>query len=62
MAGAGRHDVYRWRLTWAVVTGGLACCHSAKELMSGVAYAHLRAYPRIPVRVTRERAGWRFDG
>jgi len=32
------------------------------ELMSGVAYAHLRAYPRIPVRVTRERAGWRFDG
>ena len=32
------------------------------ELMSGVAYAHLRAYPRIPVRVTRERGGWRFDG
>ncbi|WP_328685395.1 acyl-CoA/acyl-ACP dehydrogenase [Streptomyces sp. NBC_01261] len=32
------------------------------ELMSGVAYAHLRAHPRIPVRVTRERAGWRFDG
>lgn len=32
------------------------------ELMSGVAYAHLRAYPRIPVRVTRERDGWRFDG
>ncbi|WP_327181267.1 acyl-CoA dehydrogenase family protein [Streptomyces sp. NBC_01334] len=32
------------------------------ELLSGVAYAHLRAYPRIPVRVTRERAGWRFDG
>jgi hypothetical protein len=32
------------------------------ELLSGVAYAHLRAYPRIPVRVTRERGGWRFDG
>ncbi|MFJ5309322.1 acyl-CoA dehydrogenase family protein [Streptomyces sp. NPDC088350] len=32
------------------------------ELMSGVAYAHLRAYPRIPVRVTRERGGWRFEG
>ncbi|WP_405855306.1 acyl-CoA/acyl-ACP dehydrogenase [Streptomyces sp. NBC_01515] len=32
------------------------------ELMSGVAYAHLRAHPRIPVRVTRERGGWRFDG
>ncbi|MFE6823209.1 acyl-CoA dehydrogenase family protein [Streptomyces sp. NPDC057690] len=32
------------------------------ELLSGVAYAHLRAYPRVPVRVTPERAGWRFDG
>jgi hypothetical protein len=32
------------------------------ELLSGVAYAHLRAYPRTPVRVTRERAGRRFDG
>lgn len=32
------------------------------ELLSGVAYAHLRAYPQIPVRVTRERGGWRFDG
>lgn len=35
---------------------------SRGELMSGVAYAHLRAYPRIPVRVTRERGGRRFDG
>ncbi|MBK6011444.1 acyl-CoA dehydrogenase family protein [Streptomyces sp. MBT53] len=35
---------------------------SRGELMSGVAYAHLRAYPRIPVRVSRERGGWRFDG
>ncbi|WP_329344232.1 acyl-CoA/acyl-ACP dehydrogenase [Streptomyces sp. NBC_01352] len=32
------------------------------ELLSGVAYAHLRAYPRTPVRVTRERGGLRFDG
>lgn len=32
------------------------------ELLSGVAYAHLRAYPRTPVRATRERGGWRFDG
>ncbi|MGQ4385621.1 acyl-CoA dehydrogenase family protein [Streptomyces sp. SAS_270] len=32
------------------------------ELLSGVAYAQLRAYPRRPVRVTRERDGWRFDG
>jgi alkylation response protein AidB-like acyl-CoA dehydrogenase len=32
------------------------------ELLSGVAYAHLRTYPRTPVRVTREGDGWRFDG
>ncbi|MGI5516922.1 acyl-CoA dehydrogenase family protein [Streptomyces sp. CA-106131] len=32
------------------------------ELMSGVAYAHLRSYPRTPVRVVRDRKGWRFDG
>ncbi|WP_405926891.1 acyl-CoA dehydrogenase family protein [Streptomyces sp. NBC_00035] len=32
------------------------------ELLSGVAYAQLRAHPRVPVRVTRERGGWRFDG
>ncbi|MFJ8632122.1 acyl-CoA dehydrogenase family protein [Streptomyces sp. NPDC093568] len=32
------------------------------ELLSGVAYAHLRSYPRTPVRVTRDREGWRFDG
>ncbi|MEU5376282.1 acyl-CoA dehydrogenase family protein [Streptomyces sp. NPDC005968] len=32
------------------------------ELLSGVAYAHLRSYPRIPVRVTRERGGHRFAG
>ncbi|SMF44039.1 acyl-CoA dehydrogenase family protein [Streptomyces sp. Amel2xC10] len=32
------------------------------ELLSGVAYAHLRAAPRRPVRVTRDGAGWRFDG
>ncbi|WP_133914424.1 acyl-CoA dehydrogenase family protein [Streptomyces sp. NBC_00582] len=32
------------------------------DLLSGVAYAHLRAHPRIPVRAVRERGGWRFDG
>ncbi|MFJ3498406.1 acyl-CoA dehydrogenase family protein [Streptomyces sp. NPDC086091] len=32
------------------------------ELLSGVAYAHLRAYPRTPVTATREAGGWRFDG
>lgn len=32
------------------------------ELLSGVAYAQLRAYPRTPVRVTRDKGAWRFDG
>ncbi|MEU2426655.1 acyl-CoA dehydrogenase family protein [Streptomyces sp. NPDC007851] len=32
------------------------------ELLSGVAYAHLRSYPRLPVRVRREAGGRRFDG
>ncbi|MEU6508227.1 acyl-CoA dehydrogenase family protein [Streptomyces sp. NPDC046942] len=32
------------------------------ELLSGVAYAHLRSYPSVPVRVRREGGGWRFDG
>jgi alkylation response protein AidB-like acyl-CoA dehydrogenase len=32
-------------------------------LMSGVAYSHLRAFPRVPVRVTAVAGGgWRFDG
>ncbi|MEV6836616.1 acyl-CoA dehydrogenase family protein [Streptomyces sp. NPDC051133] len=35
---------------------------SRGELLSGVAYAHLRAYPRVPVRVHRQGDGWRFDG
>ncbi|CAL9323115.1 acyl-CoA dehydrogenase family protein [Streptomyces sp. SudanB182_2057] len=35
---------------------------SRGELLSGVAYAHLRSYPRRPVRVRPERGGWRFDG
>ncbi|MFF0222949.1 acyl-CoA dehydrogenase family protein [Streptomyces sp. NPDC004629] len=35
---------------------------SRGELLSGVAYAHLRAHPRTPVRVTRERGGRRFTG
>ncbi|MET8829230.1 acyl-CoA dehydrogenase family protein [Streptomyces sp. NPDC004610] len=32
------------------------------ELLAGIAYAHVRAYPRVPVRATAERGGWRFDG
>lgn len=32
------------------------------ELMSGIAFSHLRAHPRIMVGVTPERGGWRFDG
>ncbi|PZT70218.1 acyl-CoA dehydrogenase [Streptomyces sp. SW4] len=32
------------------------------ELLSGIAYAHVRAFPRVPVRATAERGGWRFDG
>ncbi|MEU6241629.1 acyl-CoA dehydrogenase family protein [Streptomyces sp. NPDC047024] len=35
---------------------------SRGELLSGVAYAQLRAYPRTPVRVRRQDGGWRFDG
>ncbi|MEW2288216.1 acyl-CoA dehydrogenase family protein [Streptomyces sp. NPDC047841] len=35
---------------------------SRGELLSGVAYAHLRSYPRRPLRVRREGTGWRFDG
>ncbi|PKW05926.1 Acyl-CoA dehydrogenase [Streptomyces sp. 1222.5] len=32
------------------------------ELLSGVAYAHLRSFPRVPVRVRRWHGGWRFEG
>ncbi|MDX2600425.1 acyl-CoA/acyl-ACP dehydrogenase [Streptomyces caniscabiei] len=32
------------------------------ELLSGVAYAHLRRYPQVPVRAVPRRGGWRFDG
>ncbi|MDX2592480.1 acyl-CoA/acyl-ACP dehydrogenase [Streptomyces sp. WI03-4A] len=35
---------------------------SRGELLSGVAYAHLRAYPRVPVRVRREGDDLGFDG
>ncbi|MEU5181955.1 acyl-CoA dehydrogenase family protein [Streptomyces longwoodensis] len=31
-------------------------------LLAGVAYAHVRARPHIPVRATEHRGGWRFDG
>ncbi|MEU9338323.1 acyl-CoA dehydrogenase family protein [Streptomyces sp. NPDC048290] len=32
------------------------------ELVAGIAYAHVRAYPRVPVRATAVAEGWRFDG
>ncbi|MFC8347495.1 acyl-CoA dehydrogenase family protein [Streptomyces sp. NPDC057280] len=32
------------------------------ELLAGIAYAHVRAFPRVVVRATAERDGWRFDG
>ncbi|WP_105968032.1 acyl-CoA dehydrogenase family protein [Streptomyces geranii] len=35
---------------------------STGALLSGIAYAHLRAFPRVLVRAGYERGGWRFDG
>ncbi|MGW7202216.1 acyl-CoA dehydrogenase family protein [Streptomyces sp. NPDC054837] len=35
---------------------------AAGELLAGIAYAHVRAFPRVPVRARAERDGWRFDG
>ncbi|MDN3024285.1 acyl-CoA dehydrogenase family protein [Streptomyces sp. S.PB5] len=35
---------------------------AAGGLLAGIAYAHVRAFPRVPVRATAERGGWRFDG
>ncbi|MFI9151692.1 acyl-CoA dehydrogenase family protein [Streptomyces sp. NPDC053367] len=32
------------------------------ELMAGIAYAHVRAFPRRPVTAVREGDVWRFDG
>lgn len=32
------------------------------ELLAGIAFAHVRAFPRVLVRATPERGGWRFDG
>ncbi|MFJ3670927.1 acyl-CoA dehydrogenase family protein [Streptomyces sp. NPDC090106] len=43
----------RERLLRPLATGGL---------LAGIAYAHVRALPRVPVRATAERDGWRFDG
>ncbi|MEU2085019.1 acyl-CoA dehydrogenase family protein [Streptomyces albus] len=30
--------------------------------LAGIAFSHLRAYPKLPVRATRVPDGWRFDG
>ncbi|MGX1372224.1 alkylation response protein AidB-like acyl-CoA dehydrogenase [Streptomyces canus] len=32
------------------------------ESLAGIAFAHVRAFPRVPVRASAERGGWRFDG
>ncbi len=32
------------------------------ELLAGIAYAHVRAFPRVPVRARVDRDGVRFDG
>ncbi|MER7804013.1 acyl-CoA dehydrogenase family protein [Streptomyces parvulus] len=32
------------------------------ELLAGIAYAHVRAHPRVPVRATADRGGVLFDG
>ncbi|WP_306320211.1 MULTISPECIES: acyl-CoA dehydrogenase family protein [unclassified Streptomyces] len=32
------------------------------ELLAGIAFSHLRAYPKLPVRASRVAGGWRFDG
>ncbi|MFJ5998714.1 acyl-CoA dehydrogenase family protein [Streptomyces sp. NPDC092370] len=32
------------------------------ELMAGIAFAHVRAFPRVPVRAVPEEDGWRFEG
>ncbi|MGW2330236.1 acyl-CoA dehydrogenase family protein [Streptomyces sp. NPDC001700] len=31
-------------------------------LLAGIAFSHLRAHPKLPVRATRVADGWRFDG
>ncbi|MFF7446322.1 MULTISPECIES: acyl-CoA dehydrogenase family protein [unclassified Streptomyces] len=43
----------RERLLGPLATGGL---------LAGIAYAHVRAFPRVLVRATADRDGWRFDG
>lgn len=32
------------------------------ELLAGIAYAHVRAFPHVPVRAAPDRDGWRFEG
>ncbi|MFI1725374.1 acyl-CoA dehydrogenase family protein [Streptomyces sp. NPDC020489] len=43
----------RERLLGPLATGGL---------LAGIAYAHVRAFPRVLVRATADQDGWRFDG
>ncbi|MFJ7333228.1 acyl-CoA dehydrogenase family protein [Streptomyces sp. NPDC101116] len=35
---------------------------AAGELMAGIAFAHVRAFPRVPVRAVPRQGGWQFDG
>ncbi|RNG20680.1 acyl-CoA dehydrogenase family protein [Streptomyces botrytidirepellens] len=35
---------------------------SEGTLLAGIAFSHLRAHPKLPVRATRVAGGWRFDG
>ncbi|WP_326690273.1 acyl-CoA/acyl-ACP dehydrogenase [Streptomyces sp. NBC_01795] len=35
---------------------------SEGTVLAGIAFSHLRAYPKLPVRATRVAGGWRFDG
>ncbi|MEU4656878.1 acyl-CoA dehydrogenase family protein [Streptomyces sp. NPDC023723] len=53
LAGAEPGLPARDRLLPALATGAS---------LAGIAFAHVRAFPRVPVRVTAERGGWRFDG
>nr|WP_030230754.1 MULTISPECIES: acyl-CoA dehydrogenase family protein [unclassified Streptomyces] len=43
----------RAKLLRPLATGGL---------LAGIAYAHVRAFPRVPVRAAADRGGWRFEG
>ncbi|MHC3469952.1 acyl-CoA dehydrogenase family protein [Streptomyces sp. 7R007] len=51
-----------------LATSGLPVCErllrslATGRLLAGIAFAHVRAFPRVPVRATARGGGWRFDG